>query len=92
MPCDDWLHCRCYKRRTILWVALAPLLAGSARGAGQEGEAAKPPAPDDRFVFLTGPKKGQLVRAEALRSAVRRCRPFRWLRTARCAVTAASIW
>ena len=26
----------------------------------------KPPAPDDRFAFLTGPKKGQLVRAEDL--------------------------
>jgi rieske iron-sulfur protein len=65
MPCDDWLHCRCYKRRTILGLALAPLLAGPARAA-EEGEAAKPPAPDDRFVFLTGPKKGQVVRAEDL--------------------------
>jgi rieske iron-sulfur protein len=37
MPCDDWLHCRCYKRRTILGLALAPLLAGSARAA-EEGE------------------------------------------------------
>jgi len=63
MPCDDWLHCRCYKRRTILGLTLWPLLAGSARAA-EEGEAAKPPAPDDRFVFLTGPKKGQVVRAE----------------------------
>jgi Rieske Fe-S protein len=62
---NDWLHCRRYKRRTILGLALAPLLAGSARAA-EEGEAAKPPAPDDRFVFLTGPKKGQLVRAEDL--------------------------
>jgi Rieske Fe-S protein len=65
MPCDDWLHCRCYKRRTILGLALVPLLAGSARAA-EEDEAAKPPAPDDRFVFLTGPKKGQLGRAEDL--------------------------
>ena len=66
MPCDDWLHCRCYKRRTILGLALAPLLlAGPARTA-EEGEGAKPPAPDDRFVFLTGPKKGQVVRAEDL--------------------------
>jgi len=62
MPCDEWLHRRRYKRRTILGLALAPLLAGSAR-AVDEGEAAKPPAPDDRFVFLTGPKKGQVVRA-----------------------------
>ena len=40
-------------------------MAGSARAA-EEGEAAKPPAPDDRFAFLTGPKKGQVVRAEDL--------------------------
>src|SRR5580700_2938909 len=65
MPFDDRLHCRCYKRRTILGLALAPLLAGAARAA-EEGEAAKPPTPDDRFVFLTGPKKGQVVRAEDL--------------------------
>jgi Rieske Fe-S protein len=65
MPCDDWLlQCRCYKRRTILGLALAPLLAGSGRAA--DDEAAKPLAPDDRFVFLTGPKKGQVVRAEDL--------------------------
>src|SRR5499427_2990422 len=65
MPCDDWLHCHCYKRRTILGLALLPLLAGPARAA-EEGEAARPLAPDDRFVFLTGPKKGQVVRAEDL--------------------------
>jgi len=65
MPGDDWLHCRCYRRRTILGLALAPLLARPARAA-EEGEAAKPPAPDDRFVFLTGPKKEQVVRAEDL--------------------------
>ena len=65
MPCDDRLHCRCYKRRTILGLSLAPLFAGLARAA-EEGEAAKPPAPDDRFVFLTGPKKGQVVRADDL--------------------------
>ena len=34
--------------------------------AAEEGEAAKPPAPDDRFLFLTGPKKGQVVRADDL--------------------------
>ena len=65
MPGDDWLHCHCYRRRTILGLALAPLLARPARAA-EEGEAAKPPAPDDRFVFLTGPKKEQVVRAEDL--------------------------
>src|SRR5215469_13382019 len=65
MQCDDWLHCHCYERRTILGLALLPLLAGLARAA-EEGEAAKPPAPEDRFVFLSGPKKGQVVRAEDL--------------------------
>ena len=64
MPCDDWLNC-CYERRTILGLALLPLLAGSARAA-EEGEAAKPPAPEDRLVILTGPKKGQVVRVEDL--------------------------
>jgi len=67
MSYDGWPHRRCYKRRMILGLALAPLLmlAGPA-GAAEEGEAAKPPAPDDRFVFLTGPKKGQVVRADDL--------------------------
>jgi Rieske Fe-S protein len=65
MACDEALHCRCYKRRTVLGLALAPLLVGPAFAA-EEGEAAKPPAPDDRFAFLTGPKKGQVVRAEDL--------------------------
>jgi rieske iron-sulfur protein len=66
MPCDDWLHCRCYKRRTILGLALAPLLLAGPALTAEEGEGAKPPAPDDHFVFLTGPKKGQVVRAEDL--------------------------
>ena len=65
MSGDDWPHCRGFERRTILTLALAQLLAGPARAA-DEGEAAKPPAPDDRFVFLSGPKKGQVVRVEDL--------------------------
>ena len=65
MPCDDRLQCRCYKRRTILGLALAPFLAVPAR-AIEEGEAAKPPALEDSFVFLTGLKKGQVVRADDL--------------------------
>jgi Rieske Fe-S protein len=65
MPCDDWLYCHCYEGRTILGLALAPLLAGPA-SAAEEGEVAKPPAPEDRLVFLTGPKKDQVVRAEDL--------------------------
>ncbi len=66
MPCDDWLHCRCYTRRTILGLALAPLLLADPARTAEGGEGAKPPAPDDRFMFLTGPKKGQVVRAEDL--------------------------
>ena len=38
MPCDDWLHCHCYRRRTILGLALLPLLVGPAH-ADEEGEA-----------------------------------------------------
>jgi Rieske Fe-S protein len=66
MSCDDWLNCRCDKRRTILGLALAPLLLAGPARAAEEGEGAKPPAPGDRFIFLTGPKKGQVVRAEDL--------------------------
>ena len=66
MPYDDWLHCRCYRRRTILGLALAPLLLADPARTAEEGEGAKPLALDDRFVFLTGPKKGQVVRAEDL--------------------------
>lgn len=65
MSGDEWPSCRCYGRRTILGLALAQLVAGPARAAG-EGEAAKPPAPEDRFAFLSGPKKGQLVRVDDL--------------------------
>jgi len=65
MPCDDWLHRHCRERRTLLGLALASLLASPARAA-EEGEAAKPPAPEDRLVILTGPKKGQVVRVEDL--------------------------
>ena len=66
MPCDDRLHCRCYERRTILSLAVAPLLWAGPLRAAEEGEAAKPVTTDDRFAFLTGPKKGQVVRAEDL--------------------------
>ena len=53
MPCDDWLHCHCYKRRTILGLALLPLLAGPARAA-EEGEADKPLAPDAQLPSQSG--------------------------------------
>jgi rieske iron-sulfur protein len=66
MPCDDWQRCRCNKRQTILGLAFASLLLAGPVRAAEEGEADKPPAPDDRFVFLTGPRKEQVVRAEDL--------------------------
>ena len=54
-----------YHRRTVLGLALTPLLASAAR-ADDSNEAGKPPAPEDHFVFLTGPKKGQPVLVEDL--------------------------
>ena len=58
----------CYGRRAVLGLALATLAVGPAR---PEDDAAKaPPQPNDRFVFLTGPKKGEVVILEnALGSA-----------------------
>jgi len=62
-----------YGRRSILapilGLALAPLLVGAA-GAEDEVEKADaarmPPQPGDRFVFLSGPNKGQVVRPDGL--------------------------
>jgi Rieske Fe-S protein len=54
---------RCCDRRTVLGLALTPLLGGSAWG--QEA-GTKPPQPDDHFVFLTGPKKGEVVKIDDL--------------------------
>jgi len=62
-----------YGRRSILapilGLALAPLLVGAA-GAEDEVEKADaarmPPQPGDRFVFLSGPNKGQIVRPDSL--------------------------
>jgi rieske iron-sulfur protein len=65
MPVDDSPHARCFGRRTVLGLALTPLLGQVAHAADDEA-AAKPPAPDDHFVFLTGPKKGQTVLIEDL--------------------------
>jgi Rieske Fe-S protein len=48
---------------------LAPLLVGVARAEDEpeKTDAAKlPPQPGDRFVFLTGPNKGQVVRLDNL--------------------------
>lgn len=66
MPCNDGLSGPRYKRRTILGLVLALLFGRSTRAADSEDESDKPPAPDDRFTFLTGPKKGQVVHAEDL--------------------------
>ena len=63
MPGDHWLHARHHNRRTVLGLALTPWLSCAARAA-DDVEAAKPPAPDDHFVFLSGPKKGQIVLLE----------------------------
>jgi rieske iron-sulfur protein len=54
----------CYGRRAFLGLALAPLVVGMSRA---DDDAAKmPPQPDDCFVFLTGPNKGQVVRVDSL--------------------------
>src|SRR5579864_2103649 len=53
----------CYERRAVLGLALAPLLIEAAQA---QDAAAMPPQPGDRFVFLTGPKKGQVVKVEDL--------------------------
>jgi rieske iron-sulfur protein len=53
----------CYERRALLGLVLTPFLVGAARA---DDDARMPPQPDDRFVFLTGPKKGQVVRIEDL--------------------------
>jgi len=59
----NWLQGPCFERRAVLGLALTPLLVGAAR-AGDA--AADPPLLDDRFVFLTGPKKGQVVKVDDL--------------------------
>jgi rieske iron-sulfur protein len=53
-----------FGRRAVLGLALTPLLVGGARA--DEEAANMPPQPDDRFVFLTGPKKGQVVEIDDL--------------------------
>ena len=63
MSTRNWLHGPCYERRTVLALALTPWLVSAARA---DDAATMPPQPDDRFVFLTGPKKGQVVKVEDL--------------------------
>jgi len=54
----------CYGRRAVLGLALATLAVGPARP--EDEAAAAPPQPNDHFVFLTGPKKGEVVRVDSL--------------------------
>jgi rieske iron-sulfur protein len=51
----------CYRRRDVLGLALTPLLTGAASG---DDAASMLPQPGDHFVFLSGPGKGQTVRAD----------------------------
>jgi Rieske Fe-S protein len=53
----------CYGRRDILGIVLMPLMA---RAAWADDAAAMPPQPGDHLVYLTGPGKGQVVRADDL--------------------------
>lgn len=53
------LHGSCYSRRAVFGLAVTPLLASAVRA---EDAAAMAPQPDDRLVFFTGPKKGQVVK------------------------------
>jgi rieske iron-sulfur protein len=57
------LHGPCCDRRAVLGLALMPLLVRAARA---DEAATMPPLPDDRFVFLTGPKKGQVIQVDDL--------------------------
>ena len=60
---SPWLHSTCYNRRTVFGLALTPLLVSAVRA---DDAATMPPQPDDRLVFLTGPKKEQVVKIEDL--------------------------
>ena len=63
MRTRNWQHGPCYERRAVLALVLAPWLVSAARA---DDAATMPPQPDDRFVFLTGPKKGQVVKIDDL--------------------------
>ena len=62
--------CRC-QRRDLLEAALGLTVGWAAWPAAAEdeaqGPAAMPPQLGDRFVFLTGDKKGQVIRVDDLR-------------------------
>ncbi len=59
----------CYGRRSVLGLAVAPLLVGMARAEDETAKtdaARMPPQPGDHFVFLTGHNKGQAVTVDSL--------------------------
>jgi rieske iron-sulfur protein len=57
------LHSTCYNRRTVFGLALTPFLVRAVRA---DDAAATPPQPNDHLVFLTGPKKDQMVKIDDL--------------------------
>ncbi len=76
---DPQMHTRstrcglCYARRTVLGtvlgLAVAPALfrVACAEDAAEKAEPARsPPQPGDRFAFLSGPNKGQIVKLDVL--------------------------
>jgi Rieske Fe-S protein len=64
MSKDRSWYARYYRRRSFLGLAVAALLGRVARAADEAAEL--PPSPDDHFVFLSGPKKDQVVRLDDL--------------------------
>ena len=54
----------CYGRRAVLGLGLATLAVGPARP--EDAAAKAPPQPNDRFVSLAGPKKGEVVRVDSI--------------------------
>jgi rieske iron-sulfur protein len=64
MSDDRRLQARHYRRRTFLGLAVTGLLGRAARA--EDVAAALPPSADDHFVFLSGPKKDQVVLVEDL--------------------------
>lgn len=60
---QHWPHNSCCNRRALFGLALTPWLVSAVRA---EDPAAMPPQPEDRLVFFTGAKKGQVVKVDDL--------------------------
>ena len=76
------------RRRPCLGAAIVLRRPGSFRARAEDqadDPSLAPPQAGDHFVFLTGPKKGQPVRATIWSWAARRRRPIRRTRKALCA-------